>query len=69
MFDLEDEDLWLHVEFWALRSVGKHVDYQFAIHTLIMMMMIIFIIIIIIKIVIIVIIIIIFGIERRRRTC
>ena len=61
MFDLEDEDLWLHVEFWALGGVRKHVDYQFAIHTLIMMMMIIIIITIIIVII--------FGIERRRRTC
>ena len=44
MFDLEDEDLWLHVEFWALRGIGEHVDYQFAIHTLVMMMMMIIII-------------------------
>ena len=68
IFDLEDEDFWLHVEFWALRGVGEHVDDQLAIHTL--MMMIIIIIIIIIKIIIIVIsniiIIIIFG---RQRTC
>ena len=44
MFDLEDEDLWLHVEFGALRGIGKHVDYQFAIYALIMMLMIIIII-------------------------
>ena len=54
MFDLEDEDLWLHVEFGALRGIGEHVDYQFAIYTLIMMMIII-IITIIIKIILIVI--------------
>ena len=34
MFDLEDEDLWLHVEFWTLGGVGKHVDYMLPIHRL-----------------------------------
>ena len=35
IFDLENEDLWLHVEFWTLGGIGEHVDDKFAVHSLI----------------------------------
>ena len=41
IFDLENEDLWLHVEFWTLGGVGEHVDDKFAINTLIVKIIII----------------------------
>ena len=70
IFNLEDEDLWLHVEFWALGGVGEHVDDKFAIHTLIIKIIIMIVIIIINIIIAIKIIVKIFitGIAGRRRT-
>ena len=35
MYDLEDEDLWLHVKLWTLGGIGEHVDDKFAVHSLI----------------------------------